>query len=79
MKNPSVIVELVGFADNTGTVAYNLALTEKRVEAVTNTLTDYYKIEPDRISISNGGLIVRGRSKSSAETDRKVEIRILKK
>lgn len=78
-KNPGVSVELVGFADNTGTVAYNLALTEKRVEAVTNMLTEYYKIEPTRISISNGGLIVRGKSKSSVETDRKVEIRIMKK
>ncbi len=78
-NNPEVIVELVGFADNTGSVAYNLALTAKRVEAVTKALTDFYKIEPGRISVSNGGLIVRGRSKGSVETDRKVEIRVLKK
>ncbi|WP_191322015.1 OmpA family protein [Algoriphagus aquimarinus] len=78
-KNPNVIVELVGFADNTGSVAYNLTLTEKRVAAVTKTLVDYYSIAPDRISVSNGGLIVRGRSKESVETDRKVEIRVLKK
>ncbi|WP_339701846.1 OmpA family protein [Algoriphagus aquimarinus] len=78
-KNTDVIVELVGFADNTGSVAYNLTLTEKRVAAVTKTLTDYYGIAPDRITVSNGGLIVRGRSKESVETDRKVEIRVLKK
>lgn len=78
-KNTDVIVELVGFADNTGSVAYNLTLTEKRVAAVTKTLTDYYGITPDRITVSNGGLIVRGRSKESVETDRKVEIRVLKK
>ncbi|WP_339868226.1 OmpA family protein [uncultured Algoriphagus sp.] len=78
-KNPDVKVELIGFADNTGSVAYNLKLTEKRVEAVSKTLTDFYKIEPDRISISNGGLIIRGNSKGSVESDRKVEIRVLKK
>jgi outer membrane protein OmpA-like peptidoglycan-associated protein len=78
-KNPDVIVELVGFADNTGSVAYNIALTEKRVAAVTKTLTEYFKIALSRITVSNGGLIVRGKSKGSVETDRKVEIRIVKK
>ncbi|SFB31358.1 OmpA family protein [Algoriphagus aquimarinus] len=78
-KNPEVIVELVGFADNTGSVAYNLTLTEKRVAAVTKVLADHYSIATERISVSNGGLIVRGRSKESVETDRKVEIRLLKK
>ncbi|MFC5624687.1 OmpA family protein [Algoriphagus winogradskyi] len=78
-KNEDVVVELVGFADNTGSVAYNLALTEKRVAAVTKAFTDYYKIDAERITVSNGGLIVRGRSKGSVETDRKVEIRVLKK
>ncbi|WP_339758886.1 OmpA family protein [Algoriphagus aquimarinus] len=78
-NNPEVIVELVGFADNTGSVAYNLTLTEKRVAAVTKALADHYSIATERISVSNGGLIVRGRSKESVETDRKVEIRLLKK
>lgn len=78
-KNSDVIVELVGFADNTGSVAYNITLTEKCVASVTKTLTDHFKIAPDRISVSNGGLIVRGRTKGSIETDRKVEIRVLKK
>lgn len=78
-ENPDTTVELIGFADNTGSVSYNLALTEKRVNAVFAVFTDYYKIEPDRISISNGGLIIRGNSKGSVETDRKVEIRVLKK
>ncbi|MEP0710902.1 MAG: OmpA family protein, partial [Algoriphagus sp.] len=78
-KNPEVSIELVGFADNTGSVAYNIALTEKRVAAVTQALTDEFKIAPDRISVSNGGLIVRGRSKGSVEEDRKVELRVIKK
>ncbi|MEB2775175.1 OmpA family protein [Algoriphagus sp. D3-2-R+10] len=78
-KNPEFYVQLVGFADNTGSVTYNLALTEKRVEEVSKTLTDYYNISPAQISVSSGGLIIRGRSKGSVETDRKVEIRLLKK
>ncbi|PZX51925.1 OmpA family protein [Algoriphagus chordae] len=77
-ENPEVSVELVGFADNTGSVSYNLNLTEKRVEAVSTALKDYFKIPSERINISNGGLIIRGNSKGSVETDRKVEIRVLK-
>ncbi|PZX57738.1 outer membrane protein OmpA-like peptidoglycan-associated protein [Algoriphagus ratkowskyi] len=78
-KNPNVAVELVGFADNTGSVAYNISLTEKRVAAVTQMLTDYFKIAKDRIAVSNGGLIVRGSTKGTVEKDRKVEIRVVKK
>ena len=79
MKNKDVIVELVGFADNTGSISYNLKLTTQRVEAVTKALTDTYNISPDRINVSNGGLIIRGNTKGSVEKDRKVEIRVLKK
>ena len=77
--NPDVDVELIGFADNTGSINYNLKLTKQRVDSVAKTLTDIYKIPSDRINISNGGLIIRGSTKGSVETDRKVEIRVLKK
>lgn len=77
-NNPEISVELIGFADNTGSVSYNLSLTEKRVSAVSSVLTDYFKIDPNRISVGDGGLIIRGSSKASVESDRKVEIRVLK-
>lgn len=77
-NNPEVELELVGFADNTGSIAYNLTLTQKRVDSVRNTLIEKYNIDPNRITQGDGGLIIRGKTKGSVESDRKVEIRILK-
>jgi len=80
MKNNSgVELELIGFADNTGSIAYNLTLTQKRVDSVRNTLIEKYDIDKNRIEQSDGGLIVRGKARGSVESDRKVELRILKK
>lgn len=78
-NNPEVELELIGFADNTGSIAYNLTLTQKRVDSVRNTLIEKYNIDPNRITQGDGGLIIRGKTKGSVESDRKVEIRILKK
>ncbi|EAZ79756.1 OmpA family protein [Algoriphagus machipongonensis] len=76
-NNPEVKVELIGFADNTGSISYNLKITEKRVESVTEILTSKFQISEDRILKNNGGLIIRGSTKGSVKNDRKVEIRIL--
>ncbi len=78
-ENPSVSLELVGFADNTGSVAYNLKLTRERVEAVKKVLTETYDIPASKISTEEGGMIVRGRSSGSQASDRKVEIRLIQK
>lgn len=75
-SNPDENLELVGFADNTGSIAYNLALTEKRVESVKKILIETYQIPAERINTGDGGLIVRGKSKGAQEQDRKVEIRL---
>ncbi|MBN7817620.1 OmpA family protein [Algoriphagus pacificus] len=76
-ENPDVMVELIGYADNTGSVAYNLQISEKRVNEVARLLQEDYGISPDRIDKSNGGMIIRGREKGSVENDRRVEIRVL--
>lgn len=75
-ENPEVKIDLIGFADNTGSIQYNLTLTKKRVEEVVKILTERFSIDPGRIEESNGGLIIRGNTKGSKETDRKVEIRV---
>ncbi|WP_139316603.1 OmpA family protein [Algoriphagus marinus] len=76
-RNPDKFLELVGFADNTGSIAYNLTLSEKRVESVKKILIETYQIPVERIKTGDGGLIVRGKNKGAEEKDRKVEIRII--
>ncbi|MEA4979089.1 MAG: OmpA family protein [Petrimonas sp.] len=50
--NPNATVKIVAYADKqTGTPAYNLALSEKRAKAVANALTSEYGIDNSRISI----------------------------
>ena len=50
--NPNATVKIVAYADRqTGTPAYNLALSEKRAKAVANALTNEYGIDSSRISI----------------------------
>ncbi|WP_296698167.1 OmpA family protein [Algoriphagus sp.] len=76
-ENPDVKVELIGYADNTGSVSYNLQISEKRVNEVARLLQEEYGIEPERIEKNTGGMIIRGSTKGSVENDRRVEIRVL--
>ena len=76
-ENSDVMIELIGYADNTGSVSYNLQISEKRVNEVARLLQEDYGIDPDRIDMNNGGMIIRGRTKGYVENDRRVEIRIL--
>lgn len=76
-RDPDKNLELIGFADNTGSIAYNFALTEKRVESVKKILIETYHIPAERLDKGDGGLIVRGKSRGAQEQDRKVEIRLI--
>ncbi|MGM0945540.1 MAG: OmpA family protein [Bacteroidota bacterium] len=67
---------LMGFADNTGSLAYNLNLIGDRVNAVKRFMEQELQIKAEDISISEGGLIQRGRSSGSNDQDRRVEIRV---
>ncbi len=54
--NPEQNVTIAGYADkNTGTSAYNMALSKRRAEAVQKALVDKYGINPDRLSIQAEG------------------------
>ncbi|QCR21039.1 OmpA family protein [Pontibacter sp. SGAir0037] len=71
--NPDVVVRLTGYADQSGNAAYNMALSKKRVEALTNFLkmqgVPSNRIQTDYV----------GDTKSTVKLnplDRRVEIRI---
>ena len=69
---------LKGFADNTGSLQYNLNLIEKRVKSVEQFLIEELKIDTDQILTSEGGLVQRGSTSHSRDEDRRVEIRVFK-
>ncbi|MDE6206548.1 MAG: OmpA family protein [Muribaculaceae bacterium] len=54
--NPDQSVAIVGYADkDTGTSKYNMGLSQRRAEAVYNSLVNEYGINPDRLSIKAEG------------------------
>lgn len=54
--NPNEKVNIVGYADrNTGTAEYNMALSERRANAVANALVNTYGISRDRLNIRFDG------------------------
>lgn len=55
-ENPDQNVAIVGYADkDTGTSAYNMALSRRRAEAVKDALVNTYGINPDRLTIQAEG------------------------
>jgi outer membrane protein OmpA-like peptidoglycan-associated protein len=72
-RAPELNVMLTGFADNSGDLAYNLQLCERRTNAVKSTLIEA-GINESRISMAIGGKVVRGTDKSFEPSDRRVEI-----
>lgn len=64
-KNPDLKVEIDGHTDNTGTAAYNMALSEKRAEAVKNHLVTR-GIDPKRLTTKGFGF-----TKPAASNDTK--------
>lgn len=58
--NPDVNVLIQGYADkDTGTSEYNKALSQKRAQAVYDTLTKTYGIDASRLSIEAEGSAVQ--------------------
>ncbi len=73
-NNPTVIITISGFADNTGRLRHNLDLINQRTSNVKNFLIEKIGIPPQRINILSGGLIVRENEEKPSPTDRKVEV-----
>lgn len=58
--NPNEKVTIVGYADkDTGTAEYNLALSERRANAVADALVNEYGISRDRLTITYDGSAVQ--------------------
>ena len=51
--DPSLVVEVRGFADYVGTPEYNTKLSQRRADTVKNELVTKYNIDPARV-IANG-------------------------
>lgn len=74
---PDALVSLKGYADHTGSVAFNLSLVEKRTNSVAQALVEKFGIAKDRIQPQPGAQLVRTRTPSALPEDRKVEVQIL--
>lgn len=55
-KNKKLSCDVVGNASNIGSPQYNMQLSQKRAEAVMNMLIDEFKIDAERLTLSNNGL-----------------------
>ncbi|MCC8070617.1 MAG: OmpA family protein [Bacteroidales bacterium] len=54
--NPSINVLVQGYADkDTGTSSYNMALSQRRAQAVVDALVNKYGIDPNRLAIQANG------------------------
>ncbi|SEI74483.1 OmpA family protein [Cyclobacterium xiamenense] len=74
---PDTRVALTGYADHTGSTAYNLTLAEKRSRSVAQALEERFGIARDRIQLFPGAQLVRGAVSAAQPEDRKVEVQIL--
>lgn len=65
-KNPDKTYTVVGYADKeTGTPEYNLALSERRANAVAKVLTDEFGVNPSQLKVSWDGSGVQPFSKEA--------------
>lgn len=73
-NNASFNLTISGFADNTGSLKYNLNLINDRIDRVREFLIEKSGISAERVEVSSGGLIVRGSGRNPSPSDRKVEV-----
>ena len=77
--NPNYSLSISGYADNTGSLAYNLKLADERMKSVGKALIDSFGIDASQLEFSEGGKIVRGNTQRSDSQDRRVEVIIIEK
>ena len=74
---PNAKLLIKAYADNTGAMAYNMILIERRAMAVEEILTNQLGLAPERITRQPGAQLIRGSHKTSRPQDRKVEVQVL--
>ncbi|MDH3673831.1 MAG: OmpA family protein, partial [Gammaproteobacteria bacterium] len=75
--NPKITVYIVGHTDNVGNLDYNMALSQRRAEAVVHALVSRYDIDAERvISKGVGPLtpVATNRTEFGRALNRRVEI-----
>ncbi len=77
-ENDDYSVLLTGYADNTGSLSYNLRLTETRVTEVKQVLIEELEIAGDRVRQKSGGQVMRTNARASNDEDRRVEVKLVK-
>ncbi|EIM78454.1 OmpA/MotB domain-containing protein [Nitritalea halalkaliphila LW7] len=75
-ERPGYGLRLLGFADNTGNISYNIRLIEDRIAFIREQLVEQFEVPAEQIEKEVGGLVVRGRQSGTNDADRKVEVRI---
>ena len=66
-------VEIVGYADNSGSTSYNQKLSEKRAKAIVNYLSQY-GVSIDNVIKAEGAGSVSGNRKSDSQQNRRVDV-----
>ena len=78
-ENPTLIIEISGHTDNTGTPEYNLGLSDRRAASVTNYLVSH-GISAERMTAKGYGLtrpIATNETEEGRATNRRTEMKIL--
>jgi OOP family OmpA-OmpF porin len=75
--NPAATIALVGHTDASGSLAANIALSERRAEAVAETLIDLYGVERARVLSEGVGFlapIATNQTEEGRQKNRRVEV-----
>lgn len=76
-KNKGLKCEITGNASNVGSPEYNLALSQKRAEAVAKLLVDEFGIEANRLVVKSSGL-TDPLAKNIEKINRRVDIQLFR-
>lgn len=77
--SPVYVVEVQGYTDKTGTSAYNLALSEKRADAVVRYLTSTYSVplrSVHKLGVGSEDPIGDNATRDGRKQNRRVEVRV---
>lgn len=75
--HPAIQLYIIGHTDMTGSLAYNLGLSEKRAQAVVNALVSQYQIKADRLTGQGVGPLApksTNRTEEGRRLNRRVEL-----
>ena len=75
--DPTLCIEIIGYADNTGTEEHNTNLGVVRAQNIRDELVEEHNIDPSRITYSTGGAIHGGRSTGAYTPNRRADIRVM--